>query len=107
MMHPVYLLGIGWRDMVLLLAAMTGVYLVLSLMRLFEMTAKRRNSPPSRLLVAPDISIGASGGQCNYRLPRRCGVSAACANAQSYEFEWHRRDGDRNGRQIESGRRSG
>ncbi len=44
MMHLAFLAGIGWRDVVLLLAAMIGVYLVLSVMRLFEMAAKRRDS---------------------------------------------------------------
>lgn len=44
MMHLAFLGGIGWRDVVLLLAAMVGVYLVLSVMRLFEMAAKRRDS---------------------------------------------------------------
>lgn len=44
MMHVAFLAGMGWRDVVLLLAAMTGVYLVLSVMRLFEMAAKRRDS---------------------------------------------------------------
>lgn len=44
MMHAAFLAGIGWRDVVLLLAAMTGVYLALSVMRLFEMAAKRRDS---------------------------------------------------------------
>jgi hypothetical protein len=44
MMHAAFLAGIGWRDVVLLLAAMVGVYLVLSVMRLFEMAAKRRDS---------------------------------------------------------------
>ncbi|MCX7156271.1 MAG: hypothetical protein NTW45_07500 [Rhodocyclales bacterium] len=43
MMNFALLAGIGWRDVVLLLAAMTGVYLVLSVMRLFEMAAKRRD----------------------------------------------------------------
>lgn len=42
MMHAAFMAGIGWRDVVLLLAAMTGVYLVLSVMRLFEAAAKRR-----------------------------------------------------------------
>lgn len=42
MTHAAFLAGMGWRDVVLLLAAMTGVYLVLSVMRLFEMAAKRR-----------------------------------------------------------------
>jgi len=43
MTHLVFLAGLGWRDAVLLLAATTGVYLVLSVMRLFEMAARRRD----------------------------------------------------------------
>lgn len=38
--------GIGWRDIVLLLAAMVGVYLVLSVMRLFQVAGKRRHAEP-------------------------------------------------------------
>ncbi len=34
--------GIGWRDIVLVAAAMIGVYLVISVMRLFTVTGKRR-----------------------------------------------------------------
>ncbi|HLA36585.1 MAG TPA: DUF2802 domain-containing protein [Rhodocyclaceae bacterium] len=34
-------LGIGWRDLVLLAAALIGVYLVLSVMRLFQVGMKR------------------------------------------------------------------
>lgn len=44
MTHVAFLAGLGWRDAVLLLAAMSGVYLVLSVMRLFEMAAKRNGS---------------------------------------------------------------
>lgn len=183
MMHLAFLTGIGWRDVVLLLAAMTGVYLVLSVMRLFEMAARRRGSlqPASgpgfsawasdsaapaqtpqpgplapelarmleqarlhaevqrlrsestrlnevlarvaedvaRLKAARELSpvsieaialapqgmpVGATGGQRNYRTPRhlhRRGVTVGCANAQSYEFEWHEQGEDRNGRNIE------
>jgi len=187
MTHLTFLAGIGWRDMVLLLAAMTGVYLVLSVMRLFEMAASRRGSlqPASgpefsawasdsavtaqtpqpgplapelarmleqarlhaevqrlrsestrlnevlarvaedvaRLKAARELSPvaveaitltpqgmpAAIGGQRNYRTPRhlhRRGVIAGCANAQSYEFEWHEQGEDRNGRNIEPGSRA-
>ncbi|MDK9703852.1 MAG: hypothetical protein OEL20_12000 [Sulfuritalea sp.] len=44
MTHVAFLAGLGWRDVVLLLAATSGVYLVLSVMRLFEITAKRNGS---------------------------------------------------------------
>lgn len=53
-MHFAFLAGMGWRDVVLLLAVMTGVYLVLSVMRLFEMAAKRRD------LVQPASGPGLS-----------------------------------------------
>ena len=36
--------GIGWRDIVLVVAAMIGVYVVISVMRLFTVTSKRRRS---------------------------------------------------------------
>ena len=36
--------GIGWRDLVLVVAAMIGVYLVLSVMRLFRVAAKPRDA---------------------------------------------------------------
>jgi hypothetical protein len=39
-----FLDGIGWRDMVLVAAAMIGVYLVLSVMRLFQVAGKRRGN---------------------------------------------------------------
>lgn len=42
MMDLDFIVGIGWRDVVLVLAAMVGVYLVLSLMRLFQVVGKRR-----------------------------------------------------------------
>ncbi len=35
--------GIGWRDVILVLAAMIGVYLVLSVMRLFQVGSRRRD----------------------------------------------------------------
>ncbi|MBK7767092.1 MAG: DUF2802 domain-containing protein [Sulfuritalea sp.] len=38
--------AIGWRDVVLVIAAMLGVYLVLAVMRLFRIGGKRRDSPP-------------------------------------------------------------
>lgn len=53
----VFLAGIGWRDAVLLLAAMIGVYLVLSVMRLFEMAARRRDS------LQPASGPGFSAGE--------------------------------------------
>jgi hypothetical protein len=43
MMDLDFIDGIGWRDVVLVLAAMVGVYLVLSLMRLFQVVGKRRD----------------------------------------------------------------
>lgn len=55
-------------------------------------------------LAAQGMPAGATGGQRNYRTPRhlhRRGVTVGCANAQSYEFEWHEQGEDRNGRNIE------
>lgn len=42
MMDFDFISRIGWRDVVLVLAAMIGVYLVLTVMRLFQVTGKRR-----------------------------------------------------------------
>lgn len=39
-----FMSGIGWRDAVLVAAAMIGVYLVLSVMRLFQIRGKRGGS---------------------------------------------------------------
>ncbi|MFA4969376.1 MAG: hypothetical protein WC540_07070 [Sulfuritalea sp.] len=60
MMHAAFLAGIGWRDVVLLLAAMTGVYLVLSVMRLFEMATKRR------VIVLPASGPGLSAREPHF-----------------------------------------
>jgi hypothetical protein len=38
------IMGIGWRDLVLVIAALLGVYLVLSVMRLFQIDGRRRRS---------------------------------------------------------------
>ncbi len=38
--------AIGWRDVVLVIAAMLGVYLVLAVMRLFRIGGTRRDSAP-------------------------------------------------------------
>ena len=38
--------AIGWRDVVLVIAALLGVYLTLSVMRLFRIGGKRRDSAP-------------------------------------------------------------
>jgi hypothetical protein len=38
-----FLGSIGWRDIVLVVAAMIGIYLVLSVMRLFQVAGKRRH----------------------------------------------------------------
>lgn len=53
-------LGIGWRDVVLLAAALVGVYLVLSVMRLFQVGMKRpvatpawQDAPQIESIVAP------------------------------------------------------
>lgn len=39
--------GIGWRDVILVVAAMAGVYLVLSVMRLFQVRGGRRGAAAS------------------------------------------------------------
>ncbi|MDP2810797.1 MAG: DUF2802 domain-containing protein [Rhodocyclaceae bacterium] len=46
--------GIGWRDVVLALSAVIGVYLVLSVMRLFRVAGKRRGG--ARQEAAPALS---------------------------------------------------
>jgi hypothetical protein len=70
MMQLAFLTGIGWRDAALLLAATIGVYLVMSVMRLFEMGARRRDSlqPAS----GPGLSAweSASGPQVQTQRPR-------------------------------------
>jgi hypothetical protein len=38
--------GIGWRDIVLVVAAMIGVYVLVSVMRLFKVTGKRSSGVP-------------------------------------------------------------
>jgi len=43
--------GIGWRDVVLLAAAMIGVYLVLSVMRLFKVAGSRREAAQADTLA--------------------------------------------------------
>ena len=48
---------IGWRDVVLVLAAMIGVYLVLLVMRLFLVTGKRRDGKK------PEAGLRLSGWQ--------------------------------------------
>lgn len=45
--------AIGWRDIVLAVAAMIGVYLVLSVMRLFQVGNHPRRAAPK----APDIAL--------------------------------------------------
>jgi hypothetical protein len=70
MMDLDFIAGMGWRDVVLVLAAMVGVYLVLSLMRLFQVVGKRRDGekkeakrrlsgweiyPPQEAQVSPQI----------------------------------------------------
>ncbi|MDK9713419.1 DUF2802 domain-containing protein [Sulfuritalea hydrogenivorans] len=70
MMDLDFITGIGWRDVVLVLAAMVGVYLVLSLMRLFQVVGKRRDGekreakrrlsgweiyPPQEARVTPQV----------------------------------------------------
>lgn len=49
--------GIGWRDIVLVLAAMMGVYVMVSVLRLFTVTSKRRSGVP------PEPKRGFSGWQ--------------------------------------------
>lgn len=54
-----FLAGIGWRDLVLVLAAGIGVYLVLSVLRLFRVSGKRGSAAPLHVAppqVAPSIS---------------------------------------------------
>lgn len=46
--------GIGWRDLVLVAAAMVGVYLVLLMARLFQVAAKRRPAVPSEPTFGDD-----------------------------------------------------
>ncbi len=55
MMEFDFIGGIGWRDIVLIVAAIVGVYLVLSVMRLFRVAAKRRDG------AQPDIAHGRVG----------------------------------------------
>lgn len=45
MMEFDFIAGIGWRDVILVVAAVTGVYLVLSVLRLFRVGAKRGGQP--------------------------------------------------------------
>jgi hypothetical protein len=74
MMDMDLIAGMGWRDVVLVLAAMVGVYLVLSLMRLFQVVGKRRDGekkeakrrlsgweiyPPQEAQVSPQVSQSA------------------------------------------------
>lgn len=42
MMNLDIITGIGWRDIVLVVTSMIGVYVVISVMRLFTVTSKRR-----------------------------------------------------------------
>ena len=49
-----FLAGIGWRDLVLVLAAGIGVYLALSVLRLFRVSGKSGSVVPPQ--VAPSIS---------------------------------------------------
>lgn len=68
-----FLAGIGWRDIVLVVAAAAGVYLVLSVMRLFRIGGHRRRSvveapveavepaaspqlPPEQAMPEPDFA---------------------------------------------------
>ena len=49
--------GIGWRDVILVLAVMIGVYLVLLVMRLLQMAGKRRDGKKQ------EAKLRLSGGQ--------------------------------------------
>lgn len=51
--------GIGWRDIVLVLAALVGVYLVLSVMRLFQVGGKRNPAPELGHAAAAEPALGA------------------------------------------------
>lgn len=48
---------IGWRDVVLAMAAMIGVYLVLSVMRLFQVGRHPRHAAPKAPNIALDIDL--------------------------------------------------
>ena len=54
--------GIGWRDVVLVLAAVIGVYLVLSVMRLLKVAGKRRDS------AQQDAGRGLSAAQVDFQV---------------------------------------
>lgn len=57
--------GMGWRDAVLMAAAVIGVYLVLSVMRLFQVAGKSRDSlpaEPKRGLFGRQAAVGLAVG---------------------------------------------
>ena len=65
MMDFDFMTGIGWRDTVLAAAAVIGIYLVLSVMRLFQVARKRRDGRKQDLKQRssawqPDILIDAA-----------------------------------------------
>lgn len=49
-----FLSHIGWRDLVLVAAAVIGVYLALSVMRLFQVAGKRGDGGKQEPLASPD-----------------------------------------------------
>ena len=62
MMDFGFLDGMGWRDVVLVVAAVIGVYLVLSVMRLFQVAGKRnggvrRDTAPEPSGWPPDLLL--------------------------------------------------
>lgn len=57
-----FIAGIGWRDVVLVIAAVIGVYLVLSVMRLFQVGGKRRSG------ARRDAGRGLSEAQIDFPL---------------------------------------
>lgn len=68
--------GIGWRDLVLIAAALVGVYLVFTLARLFQVAGRRRAAvPPAPTLEDDD----AFDGPLTYDEPRLPFADAAPA----------------------------
>lgn len=136
MMEFDFMGSIGWRDVVLLAAAVTGVYLVLSVMRLFEMCAGRRDSADLRVagtrLDEPVLRLTTTGNmpprydgaiglpqqgllvtgiaaQRNYwslRHLRRRSGTVSCAGVQGSGFEQYRQDENRHERITDFATRS-
>lgn len=80
-MDPGFIEGIGWRDLVLVVAAMIGIYLVLSVMRLFRVAAKPRHG------ALPDVTHGTAGSPADARVEHPAPAFATELARSSVEVE--------------------